>query len=309
MAYYDKDTIAKARSVDLLTYLQRKEPDQLVRISSNTYCTREHDSLKISNGAWHWFSQNIGGYSALDYLIKVKGFSFQEAMHAVTGDSGLTVHYQKQEEKQKPQRVLLPNFVENPKRVRRYLVDRGIHPHIIDYCISHGLLYEEAKFHNVVFLGYDPQGEVRYGAVRSTTSPYKGDLTGSSKRYSFSISGDSREMHLFECAIDLLSYATMELETGRNWKRDTLLSLAGVYITKREDVVPVALEQYLLDHPGMETIHLHLDNDTIGRGAVIGIVNGLKAKYTILDEPPRYGKDVNEMLQIMKHTKKKECER
>ena len=46
------------------------------------YCTAEHDSLKISNGKWYWWSRGFGGYSALDYLIKVKEYDFVEAVIA-----------------------------------------------------------------------------------------------------------------------------------------------------------------------------------------------------------------------------------
>ena len=69
MAFIPPETIEKARQVDLLTYLQTCEPNELVHISGNHYCTREHDSLKISNGKWYWFSRGFGGYNALDYLI------------------------------------------------------------------------------------------------------------------------------------------------------------------------------------------------------------------------------------------------
>ncbi len=48
-------------------------------------CTREHDSLKISNGMWFWFSRGIGGKSALDYLIKVKGHTLPEAVNMING--------------------------------------------------------------------------------------------------------------------------------------------------------------------------------------------------------------------------------
>ena len=85
MAYFTAEEIAKAREVDLLSYLRSCEPHQLVRISGETYCTREHDSLKISNGKWHWFSRSVGGKTALDYLIKVQGYSFIQAMEAVLG--------------------------------------------------------------------------------------------------------------------------------------------------------------------------------------------------------------------------------
>ena len=49
--------------------------EELVPLGRNNYCTREHDSLKISNGTWYGFSQGVGGVSALDYLIKVKHLS------------------------------------------------------------------------------------------------------------------------------------------------------------------------------------------------------------------------------------------
>ena len=52
MPFIPPETIEKARQVDLLTYLQACEPNELVHISGNHYCTREHDSLKISNGKW-----------------------------------------------------------------------------------------------------------------------------------------------------------------------------------------------------------------------------------------------------------------
>ena len=73
MPYVAAEAIEAARQIDLLSYLRTHEPNELVHVSGNTYCTREHDSLKISNGKWHWFSRGIGGRNALDYLVKVKG--------------------------------------------------------------------------------------------------------------------------------------------------------------------------------------------------------------------------------------------
>ena len=105
-------------------------------------------------------------------------------------------------------------------------------------------------------------------------------------------------IHVFESAIDLLSFATLTLLAGRDWKSETYLSLAGVFQTKREDVVPVALSRFLDEHPSVRKIHLHLDNDTVGRGAVKGIVGGLQGRYQVYDEPPSRGKDVNDELKI-----------
>ena len=85
MGYVTPEQIAQAKELDLLTYLQRYAPHELVRIGGSTYCTREHDSLKISNGKWNWFSREIGGKTALDYLIKVQGFSFPQAVETLVG--------------------------------------------------------------------------------------------------------------------------------------------------------------------------------------------------------------------------------
>ena len=81
-----EEQIRQARSIDLLTYLQTYEPTELVHVRGDTFCTREHDSLKISasKGKWMWWSRGFGGSSALDYLIKVKGFPFIQAMQILT---------------------------------------------------------------------------------------------------------------------------------------------------------------------------------------------------------------------------------
>ena len=66
--------------MDLLTYLRCCEPEELVRFSGDTYTTKTHDSLKISNGKWCWWSRGIGGTTALDYLIYVQGLSLPDAV-------------------------------------------------------------------------------------------------------------------------------------------------------------------------------------------------------------------------------------
>ena len=80
MPYIPPSVVQEIKWMDLLTYLKNYEPYELVHFSGNTYTTRTHDSLKISNGKWMWWSQRTGGRSALDYLIKVRGYSFLEAV-------------------------------------------------------------------------------------------------------------------------------------------------------------------------------------------------------------------------------------
>ena len=108
MPYISADALQQARRMDLLTYLQMNEPGNLVRLSGNNYCTREHDSLKISNGKWHWFSRGIGGVSALDYLIKVKEYTLPDAVEALVGRSAMeTPAYSYAPKRQEPRRLLM----------------------------------------------------------------------------------------------------------------------------------------------------------------------------------------------------------
>ena len=77
MPYIPPSVVQEVKRMDLLTYLKNYEPYELVHFSGNTYTTRTHDSLKISNGKWMWWSRGIGGRSALDYLIKGKRLNFR----------------------------------------------------------------------------------------------------------------------------------------------------------------------------------------------------------------------------------------
>lgn len=75
-------------------------------------------------------------------------------------------------------------------------------------------------------------------------------------------------VHLCECAIDVMSYATLCKLDGIDWRRHNLLSLAGIYQPKKqieESKLPSALTRFLEDHPHVKTLYLHLDNDGPGR--------------------------------------------
>lgn len=302
------EQIEKARQTDLLTYLQTNNPDNLKRIGSKTYCTREHDSLKISNGLWHWFSHHIGGKNALDYLIKVKGFSFTQAVITLNTSAPPLQKLPKRDEV--PRSLEIPTVYSGIQQVKRYLMGRGIDERIIDYCHKEGMLFEDAVHHNCVFIGRDKNGVPRYGSLRSTATYFKRELYGSDKRYSFRlcINDDADVLHVFEAAIDLMSYITLAVKARSEWYNDDYLSLGGVYATDKKQDIPIALNAYLEVHPNLKTVYLHLDNDEIGRKATEQIRNALQDKYEVIDEPPKSGKDYNDYLQN-EIRKRKEHER
>lgn len=183
-------------------------------------------------------------------VTEVRGVSFVEAVETLMGRAAIlpsAVCAAPQKEVSKV--LLLPERSPTTERVTEYLFGRGIDYGIIESCISQGLIYESLPYHNAVFVGYDRERKPRYAAFRAANSSrIMGDCSGSDKHYSFRIAdGKSDELHLFECAIDLLSYATLEVMAGRDWRANDLVSLSGVYLSKKrpeESKTPMALSQF-----------------------------------------------------------------
>ena len=270
MPYYPKEVIKKAKEMDLLTYLQNYEPDELVHFSGDTYCTKEHDSLKISNGLWCWNSRGIGGKSAVKYLTDVKGYSFIDAVKIIVEKEKLQPPVKAiAPKKKRVYNLKLPPKSPTDDKVKEYLTGRGIDESIIDYCLEHNLIFESLPYHNAVFVGLNEQNKPKYAAFRATDNKrIMGECEGSDKAYSFKLTNNNANIHLFESAIDLLSYATLVKMLGKDWQNVSMISLAGVYTPKEkieESKIPKALVTYLKNHPYIEKIYLHLDSDYAGR--------------------------------------------
>jgi len=316
MTNIDMTIIEEVKKIDLLTYLKTYEPEELVLIGRDVYCLRSHDSLKISNGMWNWFSRGIGGRSALDYLIKVKGLSFTDAVKRLAGegaDRRISFFSRKADQPQNEEKtILLPEKYNNNNRVIHYLEGiRGIDPAILDIFIKRGAVYESVyydkrngqSFVNAIFLGFDQGGVVRQASIRGIDSGYKGEASGSNKRYSFSLEAETNgEMiHIFESAIDLMSFLTIKKICHHDIFNCHNISLSGVYSPSKNENkwrLPLAIERYKEIHPEIQRAIVHLDNDTAGIFSTRAIVASLKdAGIEAVSIPPRFGKDVNDELR------------
>lgn len=67
---------------------------------------------------------------------------------------------------------------------------------------------------------------------------------------------------------------------------------------KPQFFMPLALKQYLADHPEITTIVLRLDNDYAGRLAAATLKAILPEKYTVTVELAPQGKDYNDTLKM-----------
>ena len=251
MAWLEKEQIDAAKAVDLFTYLQENEPHELRKTkNANEYRTATHSSLVISNGRWFWNRGGFGGRSAVDYLIKVRGMDFLEAVnmvldsrsvyssHGSIGDGGSSVaggagKDSRSDAVTEPAGSIgsadsfgsasavaprntplsLPLLATLPANAVAYLQKRGISPEVIGRCLELGILGESRKNKNVIFIGKDEDGKARFACQRGIRDDFKADVFGSDKRFSFSLSAEnlnSQHLVVFESPIDLLSHATLQ---------------------------------------------------------------------------------------------------
>ena len=304
--FYSKDDLKKVKSIDLLTYLKNYEPNELVKINDDNYCTKTHDSLKISNGMWYWFSKGVGSKSALDYLIIVNNYSLNEAVgHLLKCLEYEQPTYYFLNKKDITDKFVLPKANDDNYKIINYLTNRGIDKDIILECIDRGLIYQEKYTNNVVFVGYDKNKVPRYACLRSIYKRNFKESYGSSKAFSFQLDSlnENERLHIFECAIDLLSYATLLKNENKEWYNENLLSLGGVYGNSNNCNYkkPIALLYYLNQHPNIKEILIHFDNDEVGKIASTNIQNNFKEKYKVIDNPPLNGKDFNDFLLYKIH--------
>ncbi len=314
MTYIKPNKIKKIKELDLLTYLQNYEPDRLKRLSHDTYCVKDHDSLHISNGLWHWLSQGFGGRSALDFLIKVDGYDFKYAVQYLIDKTNGKEIVSNSYEPITKKSFYVPMKASNEDNAKQYLLSRGISSNIVNYCFDYHLIYQsdivknDITYSNICFLGYDRKINLpRHVSMRGIGTDFKGDSSGSDKHYPFCIEPNNSNcniVHVTEGAIDTLSLATLFEMDGKEFNQHYILSLTGIAVPQKETEtikMPIALEQFLSDHPNVNTIVLHLDLDKVGRRASYLIQKMIKdtmPNYTCIDEPPKHYKDLNDTLCI-----------
>ncbi len=144
MPFYNQEEIEKAREVDLFTYLQACEPQELVHVSgmstapgNTTACV-----FPMANGAG--FPVGSAVTARWTTSIKVKGCSFMEAMEAVAGRAAAPPpSFTSVPREEKPKHLLLPPPAPNNQAMLDYLKGRGISMEVLDFCVRLGAFMEQ----------------------------------------------------------------------------------------------------------------------------------------------------------------------
>lgn len=178
MAHLEEDIIERAKNTDMIALLESEEGFSFKR----TYGEREfkcieHNSLVVNGNRrrWYWNSRQVGGNNAIDYLVKIRGMNFRDAVLHLVGDREQTAYtpirkaVTENVSVSKPVRFVLPEQAHFPDGRRNYSniiaylnKGRGIDMNIINTLIASGQIYQGVQYNGLHIVGYNDEGMAFY---------------------------------------------------------------------------------------------------------------------------------------------------
>lgn len=286
----------KAKRVDLRTFLERQGYTFIAESKKHYRCIQDHTltvTYKYNDPIYFWFSRDQEGDIITWVRENITNNDYKEAIKYLA-EGYEDIAYYIPQPKEKIENVDIDiKYADNTKRVYSYLVkSRGINPQIVNELIGNGSISEDDR-HNVVFHHKDSDGKVR-GADLTGTNTYKrfkGTVRSSNENYGFTIKvgTEPQSILIFEAAIDLLSYFTLNKGDLKNC---LLLSIGGCEKIK-------VIKNYLDTYKGIDTIIVSSDNDVAGSHCVSNI-KSMYSAYQVIDNREELikfdVKDFNELL-------------
>lgn len=267
----------RAGDVDLEEFL-RLRGERLIRSGRDKRLESDH-SVTVRGNTWYDHAAERGG-GPVSFLQRFYRMSYPEAMQTLLGgDGGRAYPTAPTREPEQPKEFALPERSGDMCRVYAYLIkQRGIDKDVITHFAKAGLLYEDARHHNCVFVGTDEQGVPRHAHKRSTNSygeAFRINVEGSDPRCSFHHIGRDGNLFVFEAPIDLMSYITLHPD---RWQEHSYVACCGTSFQ--------AVQRMKSMMPPMEELFLCLDNDEAG----------IKASERMADQSKAWGVEVTRLL-------------
>lgn len=298
----DWKAITNANCVDLARALGFEFDEK--RSDRNAIRVKDQGGLFIWRNGKGWYCHSTGEKGhAIDLVQRTIGCNYREAMDFIADNlliqisSAYADNIIKSNTVQETaaQKFELPEKSEKNNRVAAYLrYERGIPYKVINYAMENKILYQDKKYGNCCFVGYDNKGIPKYCTKRGTNSSqqFRGEVAGSDKSFSFKIMGSDTQgakLYIFEAPIDAISHAALNEIVGRDWKKETRLAMGGCCMAP--------IEQHLKDYPNRYSeILICTDNDEAGMKMARTIEEKYGGEYKV-SRRCSYAKDWNEDLK------------
>ena len=286
--HFTEEQKLQANQVDLAEFLRFKG-ETLIRSGPEFRLSSNH-SVTIRGNEWYDHAAEKGG-GPVTFLKKFYGMNYAEAVLALLDKDVSQLCPQVTTPREKVKKPFeLPPANENNRRVFAYLLKhRHLDREVLTTFVRQGLVYEDQKYHNAVFVGMDKDGTPRHAHKRSTNSqgkPFRMTVEGSDFRYAFNWPGHNSHLLVFEAPIDMLSFISMH--TDGCWPKYSYVALCG---TSSQPMLGM-LERY----PQIDTVHFCLDNDQAGQLATKRLAKLARDKGLTVDALVPVLKDWNEDL-------------
>lgn len=272
----------RAAATDLEEFLRRRG-EKLLPAGRDKRLANDH-SVTIRGSQWFDHGTETGG-RAISFVMRYYALDYPQAVTLLL-DAGVSPA----PVANVPETVFtLPEASSNMRRLFAYLCStRKISSLVVAAFIRAGLIYEEAHFHNAVFVGRDDRGIPRHAHLHSTGSlshSFRLNLPGSDSRFSFHHTGTDGRLYVFEAPIDLLSHITLNPE---GWEQPSYLACCGLSMKP----LLFRLEQ----QPALNQVFLCLDNDPAGEAACLRMEAELETRGLSVRRLRPSAKDWNDEL-------------
>ena len=267
--HFTEEQKLRAGAIDLEEFL-RCRGEKLIASGREKRLTGDH-SITVRGNEWYDHAAEKGG-GPVSFVQTYYGLSYPEAMTLLLGgETGQAYPATQEKATEPPKPFELPEANDDMRRVYAYLMkQRHIDKSVISHFARAGTLYEDAKYHNCVFIGRDETGKACHAHKRSTNSygeAFRINVEGSDPRYTFHHIGSDGSLYVFEAPIDLLSFISMY---PKDWQKHSYIACCG---TSSQPVLKM-LERM----PEQGTVYLCLDNDEAGHKASRRIVEQLSER-------------------------------
>ena len=254
--HFSDEQKERAAGVDLEEFL-RHRGERLMSSGREKRLASDH-SVTVRGNEWFDHSSCQGGH-AVSFVQKHYGLSYQDAMLMLLNDgTGNAYPVASTKKDVAPKPFVLPAANRDMRRTFAYLVKhRNLDRDIVAHFAKAKLLFEDAKYHNAVFVGVDGEGIPRHAHKRSTNSygeAFRINIEGSDPRHSFHHIGKDGSLYVFEAPIDMLSFICMHPD---HWQEHSYVACCG---TSPHPVLQMV-------KPDTKIVYLCLDNDKTGHAA------------------------------------------
>lgn len=208
MAIFSDSQLRRARKADLYSFLTRNFPDEY-KVEGNSIRPRSNHSISVKRGYSGYVDFSNGKHgNSIDYLVRHLDYTVEQAVYALIDDNEIVDIKSTNSDIRVRGSALFPDRINGDFDILyNYMIYRGISRSTIDRLICEGLIYQEAKYNNIVFGNSKRDwGEIR-GTYGMFSNRYHGIVKNSKNDgfWSFAFCNNPDKIFICESAIDAIS--------------------------------------------------------------------------------------------------------